>query len=177
MEGFTMTSTEERIYQRLRNTWNEPANRALSLARDRARAEQLGLVFDWRPEDENPRDVYGAPSYYKCESCRAIFYTKGDCPKCNRPRVVFHDTGVYFDPELEHYVCTVRTNERPRYNSHGELTAAVLASLGMIDGAFNETGNRNYAFYVECELSGEALAELDALIASPDFERDAETLG
>jgi hypothetical protein len=161
-----MTSTESKYYRALRRTWKEPAMKALRLARERARAEQLGITFDWEPEQDNPRDVFGDPSYYECDSCGAVCYSRDDLgPCCDEPRVKLIDTGVYYNPNTEYYSCVARGPERQ-----------VLDSLGMIEAAWSRTDYAGYWFMIECEMSGEALRELDSIIASaPEFDLE-ETL-
>ncbi len=71
--------------------------------------------------------------------------------------------GPFYDPEDEFYFCAAK---------HGD---AALDLLGMIDGAHDKLGFAGYWFLVECEMAGEALAALDALIHCPDFDVE-ETL-
>ncbi len=140
-----MTSTEKRYYDCLRRTWKETAVRALEMARDRVRAEQAGITFDWQPEQENPRDVFGDPDPIN---------------------------GPFYDPDAEFWSCVARANDGDYADNRD---GSVLDSLGMIEGAWNRTDWAGYWFHVECEMAGEALAQLDALIQTPGYDSE-ETL-
>jgi hypothetical protein len=93
-----MTSREMRYYKALRHTWNEPAHRALEMARDKYRAEQAGIEFHWEPEQENPRDVFGEPDPVN---------------------------GPFYDPDAEFYACIARKGEDgPVLDSLGMIDGA-----------------------------------------------------
>jgi hypothetical protein len=146
-----MTRNETRYYRASRVIWEQPAQTALRMAKSYAKCKELGVTFDWAAEDETPESVFGKASFYHCSNCGRTFYTKGDCPGCNEPRVTFTDTGCFYDPTAEFYYCQV--------NFKGE----VLASLGMIDDARNRSDLRGYWFQVECELATEAIDRAELL--------------
>lgn len=132
-----MTSTEQRYYRALRTHWNLPAGLALQYAKDRAWCQNAGITFEWEPEQENPRDVFGEPDPIN---------------------------GPFYDPDAEFESCLARGQGDLDSGDDRERKGPVLASLGMIDGAHNQTGFSGYWFMVECELALEAKQTLIAML-------------